>query len=587
MQNVQGDGNPKTGHQLDHSEDFQLFLHCLGLPNQIPAKHWVWDAAPFFGIRRQRVFLRSHLDTGVPPSGITPGDEAWGPLIYLTNETATLAPLLRTRDYTAGGALKLSWAGYQPNALLWDYTFFGGKRSFALLCQLSREKIPQLPWASIVPAHFLPVWKKFLAVLGAAKSTSSTKDELIEQLAPIFHNPNVTLPMRILKVQEVRKLFGLEAILTVERHGPALLTDKVVRDFCGNSFHPVLIDAALGTDLQLQLRVNGSNDGQPCHAEAPPIHDVYAKYQDLLRLVLEQGTKRGVQLKSDQVDFEAKCFELYLLLLRTLKKIFTRCIKLAYVQERIALSALPQQNTRSVLPRILQVDAPWWNLAINQVAKLFQQEPEDYHQLLALDTRTIDATVMEAIGQSILQYRHTIRQDLPFRLKRLHVWNVSGWTPTQTGNDPKLRLIKRLLRTGPVTLQETRWHTETPETLYHNTGEDRLWESKFYIPFQPQKWASNKSNSSVTSSCASCGFLRSRLESQSWNSFNSFPIVNGVPAGVPTPPDSGKTPQLKTSKLAQNCGKTEVLHLQPPYGICWSHENRNSSPNVNKGFIRF
>ena len=114
-----------------------------------------------FGIRRQRVFLRSHLDTGVPPSGITPGDEVWGPLIYLTNETSILAPLLRTRDYTSGGALKLSWTGYQPSALLWDYTFFGGKRSFALLCQLTRDsKIPKLPWASIVPAHFLPVWEK-------------------------------------------------------------------------------------------------------------------------------------------------------------------------------------------------------------------------------------------------------------------------------------------------------------------------------------------------------------------------------------------------------------------------------------------
>ena len=110
------------------------------------------------------------------------------------------------------------------------------------------------------------------------------------------------------------------------------------------------------------------------------------------------------------------------------------------------------------------------------------------------------------------------------------------------------------------------------------TGEDRLWESKFYIPFQPQKWASNKSNSSVTSSCASCGFLWSRLESQSWNSFNHFPIVNRVSAGVPTPPDSGKTPQLKTSKLAQNCGKIEVLHLQPSYGICWSHEIETLPP---------
>ena len=119
-------------------------------------------------------------------------------------------------------------------------------------------------------------------------------------------------------------------------------------------------------------------------------------------------------------------------------------------------------------------------------------------------------------------------------------------------------------KTGRMTQTSTCW-----------TGEDRLWESKFYIPFQPQKWASNKSNSSVTSSC---GFLRSRLESQNWNSFNPFPIVNKVSAGVPTPPDSGKTPQLKTSKLAQNCGKTEVLHLQPSYGICWSHEIETLPP---------
>ena len=54
---------------------------------------------------------------------------------------------------------------------------------------------------------------------------------------------------------------------------------------------------------------------------------------------------------------------------------------------------------------------------------------------------------------------------------------------------------------------------------------------------------------------------------QSWNSFNSFPIVNEVSAGVPTPPHSCKTPQLKTSKLAQNFGKTEILHLQPSYGL--------------------
>ena len=77
-----------------------------------------------------------------------------------------------------------------------------------------------------------------------------------------------------------------------------------------------------------------------------------------------------------------------------------------------------------------------------------------------------------------------------------------------------------------------------------------------------------RATSLVTSSCASCGFLRSRLEPQSWNSFNLSPCKLDL-AGVPTLPDSSKTPQLKTSKLGQNCGKTEILHLQPSYGIYW------------------
>ena len=116
------------------------------------------------------------------------------------------------------------------------------------------------------------------------------------------------------------------------------------------------------------------------------------------------------------------------------------------------------------------------------------------------------------------------------------------------------------------------------------TEEDRLWEPKFYTPFQPQKWASNKTNSSVTSSCACCGFFRSRLESQSWNSVNPFLIVNMVQQCTDSAfsrcTDSArlrrKTPQLKTSKLAQNCGKTEVLHFQPSLqsfgGLCFRLE---------------
>ena len=75
---------------------------------------------------------------------------------------------------------------------------------------------------------------------------------------------------------------------------------------------------------------------------------------------------------------------------------------------------------------------------------------------------------MQEVGRYILVYRKEIRQDLPFRLKRLHVWNLSGWNPSVKGSDAKMRLVKRLLRTGPVLLQETRWHAETHQVLFHN-----------------------------------------------------------------------------------------------------------------------
>ena len=225
MQVVQRNPKHKTGYQLDQSEHFQMFIHCLGLPTNIPTNQWIWDASTFYGVRRKRVFFRSHLDTAAPVTSPPPGNEEWGPLIYFDYQLSPLAPLLRTRGYTDGGILKLSWTGYQPYVLMWNYAFFGGKKAFASLSQLSvGSKFPTLPWASIAPAHFLNIWKEFLTHLQAEKSKTTRRDELVDQLIPIFHNPNIMLPMRILTVQEVRTLSGLENILTTERHGATILT---------------------------------------------------------------------------------------------------------------------------------------------------------------------------------------------------------------------------------------------------------------------------------------------------------------------------------------------------------------------------
>ena len=307
MQPVHPDGRKRNAHCLEHSEHFQLFLYCLGLPSNLSVRNWIWDTSQFYGIQRKRIFLRSHLDTDVPPVTTLDTEKDWGQLVLINGDYLPIAPLLRTRGITNQGTLKLSWTGYQPSALMWDYSFFGGKHSFRLLSQLSEGmKIPSLPWANIVPAHFLSVWKSFLVTIQSDKTSTTKKDQLVEQLTPIFHNPNINLPMRILTVQEVRKLAGLEHILTNERHGNSLLTEQVIRDFCGNSFHPSLISAALGTDDQLQQWVNGTNDAQPCATELPLVKDAYAKYRDLLKLVIEQAAKKGFQLKADRVDFEAK-----------------------------------------------------------------------------------------------------------------------------------------------------------------------------------------------------------------------------------------------------------------------------------------
>ena len=80
-----------------------------------------------------------------------------------------------------------------------------------------------------------------------------------------------------------------------------------------------------------------------------------------------------------------------------------------------------------------------------------------------------------------------------------------------------------------------------------------------------------QSNSSVTSSCTSCGFLRSRLESQV-GTLSPFPHCKW---GFSRCTDSARLRQdsaAKDIKTGTNCGKIEVLHLQPSYGICWSHE---------------
>ena len=60
------------------------------------------------------------------------------------------------------------------------------------------------------------------------------------------------------------------------------------------------------------------------------------------------------------------------------------------------------------------------------------------------------------IGSAIIDFRVSNNGSLPTRMRALFSWNINSWR-TFDSNDYKLRRCKRLLRKGPVCLQETKW----------------------------------------------------------------------------------------------------------------------------------
>ena len=78
----------------------------------------------------------------------------------------------------------------------------------------------------------------------------------------------------------------------------------------------------------------------------------------------------------------------------------------------------------------------------------------------------IDQEECLAAGQSLMEYRLSVQQDLPTRLKHLYTWNLNSWsTPGLPIRDSKTRRCRRLLLTGPVCLQETKWDEGVPEKV--------------------------------------------------------------------------------------------------------------------------
>ena len=281
---------------------YQAFCTLLGIPSD-PKNAYLWDPADHgFGITRRRNFFRAHSDCQTIQESQQLCPKQGGPLIAKNGQPITLPPLLRTRDLLPFEVCWSSWTLYQPCALIWDYDFWGGSEAFSKKVALAHGKVPQTRWEEIIPPPFQIPWKKFLLLLQGSGGNSSSFDEVIKQLIPMFNGSQIRLPVRILDELEVLQLSGLEEQwANTHLNDAERLPERVIRDYCGNSFHPKLIGSALGDDHILKQWINGEiTERTEEVASKNTVLQVYTRLcQEVEQLSCKQGIKLGTNLVKD------------------------------------------------------------------------------------------------------------------------------------------------------------------------------------------------------------------------------------------------------------------------------------------------
>ena len=119
------------------------------------------------------------------------------------------------------------------------------------------------------------------------------------------------------------------------------------------------------------------------------------------------------------------------------------------------------------LPKLIGTRCLWRELQVSSVAELLSVTLTRFYALIN-NPQLLQAEQQEcyAAGQKLVGYRLSAQQDLPTRLKHVYSWNLNSWkTPDPPNDDPKTRRCRRLLRTGPVCLQETKRDEGVPEKL--------------------------------------------------------------------------------------------------------------------------
>ena len=100
----------------------------------------------------------------------------------------------------------------------------------------------------------------------------------------------------------------------------------------------------------------------------------------------------------------------------------------------------------SFLPKLIGVRCLWKELQLSLVAELLSVTLDRFHALIN-NPRLLQTEQQECYtaGRQLVEYRLSVQQDLPTRLRHVCSWNLNSWkTPSTASDDPKTRRCRRL-----------------------------------------------------------------------------------------------------------------------------------------------
>ena len=118
---------------------------------------------------------------------------------------------------------------------------------------------------------------------------------------------------------------------------------------------------------------------------------------------------------------------------------------------------LSKVKTLALLPHTLNIQCSWKDIPVDMLCRSIPIERSELTSVLENPHIFFKGSESKAIGDSILDYRLHHNGHMPTRLKCLFSWNLNSWQSIGSC-DYKMRKVRRILRSEPVCLQETKWH---------------------------------------------------------------------------------------------------------------------------------